>query len=46
MSLGLKPDRNCYILVVVNYFPKWLEAYAIPNQEAHIIAQKLMDEWI
>ncbi len=39
-------DGNRYILVVVDYFTKWLEAYAIPNQEVRTIAQKLVDEWI
>ena len=27
-----------------DYFTKWIEAYAIPNQEAITIAQKLLDE--
>ena len=37
-------NRNCYILVAVDHFTKWLEAWAIPNQEAKTIAQKLLDE--
>ena len=35
---------NSYILVAADYFTRWMEAYAIPNQEATTIAQKLTDE--
>ena len=34
---------NRYILVVSDYFTRWVEAYAIPNQEATTVAQKLID---
>ena len=30
---------------MADYFTKWMEAYAIPNQEAPTIAQKLVDEF-
>ncbi|KAL5475730.1 hypothetical protein EMCRGX_G025580 [Ephydatia muelleri] len=33
---------NKYILVAADYFSKWIEAYAIPNQEATTIARKLL----
>ena len=34
------PSGNSYILVVGDYFNKWLEAYAVPDLEATTIAQK------
>ena len=35
---------NSYILVVGDYFTRWMEAYAIPDQEAITVAKKLVDE--
>ena len=45
--LGPLPEStagNSYILVTGDYFTKWIEAYAIPNQEAVTVAQKLVDQ--
>ena len=40
-------DRgNKYILVVGDYFSKWTEAYAIPNQEATTVARVLVEEFV
>ena len=36
-------NGNRYILVVSDYFTRWAEAYAIPNQEAKTIANRLVD---
>ena len=36
-------NKNSYILVVGDYFTRWMEAYAIHDQEAATIAQKLVD---
>ena len=38
-----KSGNKC-VLVAGDYFTKWIETYAIPNQEAITIAQKLLDE--
>ena len=35
---------NKYVLVASDYFTKWTEVYAILNQEATTVAQKLTDE--
>ena len=35
---------NFYILVAVDYFTRWVEAYPIPCQEASVVARKLVDE--
>ena len=37
---------NSYILVAMDYFTQWTEAYPIPNQEARTIAKKLTDEML
>ena len=47
--IGLLPtteNGNRFILVVIDYFSRWPEAYAIPNQKAHTVAEKLVQEWI
>ena len=36
---------NTHILVVADYFTKWMEAYPLPNQEAATVAKKLVDEF-
>ena len=38
-------NGNWFILVVTDCFP-WPEAYAIPNQQARTVAEKLVQEWI
>ena len=35
---------NSYIMVVGDYFSRWMEAFPIPNQEASTVAERLVDE--
>ena len=39
------PHKNSYVLVVSDYFTRWTEAYALPNQEAETVAHKPVDEF-
>ena len=46
--LGPLPEsshKNSCDLVVSDYFTRWTEAYALPNQEAETVAHKLVDEF-
>ena len=37
---------NTCILVIADYFTRWIEAYALPNQTAEVTAQTLVNEFI
>jgi hypothetical protein len=39
-------QKNKYILVIADYFTRYIEAYCIPNQQADTIAHKLVMEFI
>ncbi len=43
--LPLTPRDNRYICVVIDYFTKWPEAYALPNHEAETVAGFLVNEF-
>ena len=46
--LGPLPESTCknsYVLVVSDYFTRYTEAYALPNQEARTVANKLVNEF-
>ena len=43
--MGPFPERNngnSYVLVAGDYFTRWTEAYAIPNQEATTVARRVV----
>ena len=44
--LPLTPRGNKFVLVVTDYFTKWTKSYAIPNQEATTVAEKLVSEFV
>ncbi|KAL1254817.1 hypothetical protein QQF64_012878 [Cirrhinus molitorella] len=37
---------NRYILVVQDYFTKWVEAYPLPNDQAVTVAEVIVAEWV
>ena len=37
---------NRSVLVVGDYFSKWIEAYPIPNERAETCDRKITEEWI
>ena len=48
--LGPLPETyslgNKYVLVVTDYFTRWVEAYPLPNQEAWTVARSFVKEFI
>lgn len=44
--MPLTKDKNKYILVIGDYFTRWMEAYSLPSQHAEVIAEKLVHEFI
>ena len=36
---------NKYILVIGDHFTRWMEAYPIPNQQAEVVAEKMVHEF-
>ena len=37
---------NVWMIVVQDYFSKWVEAYPMPDEKAETVAEKLVLEWI
>lgn len=44
--LPMSNRGNKYILVVADYFTRWVEAFALPDQEALTIAKVIVSEWV
>lgn len=38
----IKDNGNEYIIVLSDYFSKWVEAYAVPNHTALTVADKIV----
>ncbi|VDH94525.1 Hypothetical predicted protein [Mytilus galloprovincialis] len=39
-------NGNRFILVIGDHFTRWMEAYPLPNQYSHIVAEKLVNEFV
>ena len=44
--LPISQSGNSYLLVLGDYFTRWMEAYPIPDQQAETVARKLVNEFI
>ena len=44
--LPITERDNEYILVIGDYFTRWMEAFPIPNQQAATVAEKLVHEFV
>ena len=44
--LPITETGNKYILIVADYFTKWVEAYPMPSQEATTVAELLVREFV
>lgn len=44
--LPVSKHGNRYIIVISDYFTRWVEAFSLPNQEAATVAKTLVEEWI
>lgn len=38
--------KNCYVLVIQEYFTKWTEAFPIPDEKAVTVAHVVATEWV
>ncbi len=39
-------NGNRFILMVIEYFSKWADAYALPNHKAETVADCIVKHWI
>ncbi len=39
-------NGNIFILMMIDYFSKWAEAYALPNHKAETVADCIVNRWI
>jgi hypothetical protein len=39
IAINIAEQGNQYLLIIMDYFNKWPEAYAIPNQEVSMVVE-------
>ncbi len=39
-------NGNRFILTMIDYYSKWVEAYALPNNKAETVADCIVNRWI
>lgn len=44
--LPTSESGNKYVLLIIDYFTKWPEAYSLPNQEATMVAEVVAKEYV
>ena len=44
--LPLSENGNKYVLVIGDYFTKWIEAYPMPDQEAETVAKLVVEQFV
>ena len=42
----LSNGNNRYVLVIQDYFSKWVEAYPLPDQDAETVAQVFVEQFV
>ncbi len=46
VPLPITANDNRFILMMINYFSKWAEAYALSNYKAETVADYIVKRWI
>ncbi len=44
--LFITGNDNRFILMMIGFFSKWAEAYALPNHKAETVADCIVNQWI
>ncbi len=44
--LSITGNGNRFILMMIDYFSKWAEAYALPNYKAETVSDCIINQWI
>ena len=44
--ISMSSSGNKYVFVIADYFTRWVEAFAIPDQKAETVAKKLVLEFV